>query len=136
MFCKIVSEFVIIEMGKEFMKMTITNITCNNPSSAIQDDNVFLLIQADAGPPVRYPPIGTERMGSGDTMELPAGGYVVEYEYGVVVTAWDRDSFIFKGLDSPDYLFNIFVDTETTNSTNTKYDHNGADYTFTRNISQ
>ncbi|MBV0911697.1 hypothetical protein [Anianabacter salinae] len=114
--------------------MTITNITCNNPCSGIQDDDVFLLIQADGGPPARYPAVGTYSMGAGTQWTLE-GGYEVDYDYGVIVTAWDRDSYMLKNLDSPDYLFNINVKGNTTSSTNTKTNHNGADYTFTRNIS-
>ena len=119
------------------MKLTINEIKCDAPCSAVQDDNLFLLIQADAGPPVRYPMLGWDDMGAGDTMTLPDGGYVIEYSYGVIVTAWDEDSLVFKGLDSPDYLFNISVGPGSSvgSSSFTKYNHNGAQYTFTTTIS-
>ncbi|GAB5445441.1 hypothetical protein [Gymnodinialimonas sp.] len=117
------------------MKMTITNITCNNPCSGLQDDDLFLIIQADGGVPTRYPDIGTHSMGSGDSWDLE-GGLAVDFTYAVVVTAWDRDSYVFKNFDAPDYLFNINVKSIATSGSNTKLNHNGADYTFTRNISQ
>jgi hypothetical protein len=115
--------------------MTITNVTCNATCSGIQDDNVFLLIQADGGPPSRYPAFNSIKMGPGDTMTLPDGGYVVNFEDGVVVTAWDLDAFIFKIVNAPDYLFNIWVYYDTQSATETKYNNNGARYTFTRDIS-
>lgn len=121
------------------MKLTITNITCNNPCSGIQDDDLFLLIQADGGVPMRYPVAGSVSMGANDEMPLPDGGYVIDYSYGVIITAWDRDSFLFKSLDSPDYLFNISIGAGSTVGDHppfTKYNHNGAEYTFTTSISQ
>ena len=53
----------------------ITKITCNTRHSTDKDDNVFLLIQADAGVPLRYPAVDFRDMGDGSTMTLPDGGY-------------------------------------------------------------
>lgn len=69
-------------------------------------------------------------------MALPAGGYSFDFDYGFVVTAWDRDSVVLKGLDSPDFLFNF--DGCTTSPgyySQTLYNNNGAEYTYSRTIS-
>jgi hypothetical protein len=119
------------------MKLTINSIYCNATCSGIQKDNVFLIIQADGGPPIHYPAIGAINMAAGDSMTLPTGGYTVEFDYGFVVTAWDRDSYIFKGLDSPDFLFDFNACTTSPASyTQTLYNENGAEYTYSRSISQ
>lgn len=124
------------------MKMLITNITCNAPCSGVQDDNVFLLVQADAGPPMRYPPAKSYPMGTGDTMPLPVDsdtgvtGYSVNYDYAVIVQAFDLDSRVFTDIDQPDYLFNISADTQTPSGTTKKYNHNSAVYSFTVEFSQ
>jgi len=130
------------------MQLQITDITCIAASS-IKPDNVFLIIQADAGAPLRYPIMGSHNMSAGDSMPLPppasssddsdsgTDALIVEFEFGVVITAWDRDSFFLKGLDSPDYLFNINVCRASTWATTTyiAYEHNGAQYSFTRSLS-
>jgi hypothetical protein len=119
------------------MQMTITSITCKSTCSIPpKKDNVFLLIQADAGPPIRYPAIGVVDMGSDDAFTLPAGGYTVEFDYGVVITAWDQDSVVITDLNSPDFLFNIPVSNHTGNGTTTTYNENSASYTYSIEISQ
>ena len=119
------------------MKMTITSITCNATCSIPpKKDNVFLQIQADAGLPLRYPTVGVVDMGAGDSFTLPSGGYWVDFDYGVVVTAWDQDSVIITDLNSPDFLFNIAVNTHTASGTTSTYNQNSAAYTYTIEISQ
>ncbi len=88
------------------MKMTLTNITCNATASTAEDnDDLFLMIQADAGPPVRYPLTGSITMKKEGQMPLPDGGYVINFDYGAVVTGYDLDERLLKNVDSPDYLF-------------------------------
>jgi len=110
------------------MQLNITNITCVNPARAVKDD-VFFVIQADGGQPTRYPPQGALPAGSGEALKLPDGGLNVPYTYGVCVTA-----FNFRFLESNQYLFNIWVDYESSNMTETKYNNNHAEYSITRNI--
>jgi hypothetical protein len=118
------------------MKMNITNITCNSTASGALKDDVFLLIQADGMPPVRYPPIGVRPTGQGDRMELPEDGLVVDFKYGVIVTAFDRDYKILSSIfNDNDYLFNVWVNYQTASGTETKLNNNGASYTITRDIS-
>lgn len=119
------------------MKLTITSITCNSTCSAAFADNLFLMIQSDAGVPARYPLKGSIDMSEKSSMALPSGGYSIEYDYGVIVTAWDDDGPI-KSVDAPDYLFNIGVGPSSPigSATVTKYNHNGAEYTYSTTISQ
>ncbi|HVZ51842.1 MAG TPA: hypothetical protein VG986_07750 [Pseudolabrys sp.] len=118
------------------MQMIITNITCNQRHSTTQDDNVFLLIQADAGVPARYPLVDSEDMGNGSTMTLPDGGYVVNFDYGVVVTGWDLDSRIFTNVNAPDFLFNFSVNSNSASYSGTMSNENGAKYSYSYTISQ
>lgn len=102
------------------MKMTITGITCKATVSTVEStDNLFLLIQADAGPPARFPLTGSVDMKVGSEMTLPDGGYAVNFDYGVVVTGYDLDSLLLKNLDSPDFLFNLSVNTTSRSGTQT-----------------
>lgn len=117
------------------MQMTITGITCDKCHSS-KEDNVFLLIQADAGVPARYPLVDSVDMGNGSTMTLPDGGYVVNFDYGVVVTAWDLDSRLFTGVNAPDFLFNFYVTSGSGSASGTMSNENGAKYSYTYTISQ
>ncbi|MEN3747661.1 hypothetical protein TPR58_10810 [Sphingomonas sp. HF-S3] len=118
------------------MKLTINSIYCKKTCSATQPDNVFLIIQADGGPPIHYPAVGWINMKAQEYMTLPEGGYSFDFDYGFVVTAWDADSVFLKGLDSPDFLFNF--DGCTTSPgyySQTLYNNNGAEYCYDRTIS-
>ncbi|MEM7269840.1 MAG: hypothetical protein AAF401_11370 [Pseudomonadota bacterium] len=116
-------------------RLTITSVVCDETCATFEAyDNVFMPIQADGGLPIRYPPYGNQKMTDGDAMDLPDGGLKVDYEYGVVVTFWDEDSKIVQDLNQPDYLFNINVNAGSTSGSNTKYNLNGAKYTFHRDV--
>lgn len=113
------------------MQMIITKITCNTRHSTDKDDNVFLLIQADAGIPLRYPAVDSVDMGDGSTMTLPDGGYTVNFDYGVVVTGWDLDSRLFTSVNAPDVLFNFYVNSGSASYSGTMSNENGANYSYT-----
>lgn len=108
------------------MLLKITSIVCDATVSTVEStDNLFLMIQADAGPPARYPMTGSSPMKVGSSMPMPAVGtapnteyyYQVEFDYGVVVTGYDLDSLLIKNLDSPDFLFNFAVNTSSPSAT-------------------
>lgn len=117
------------------MQFAITKIACVQRHSTDKDDNVFLLIQADAGMPLRYPAVDSVDMGDGSTMTLPDGGYVVNFDYGVVVTGWDLDSRLFTGLNAPDFLFNFYVNSGSGSGSGTMSNENGAEYSYAYTIS-
>ena len=118
------------------MKMTITDITCDAVCSNIEgNDDLFLLIQADCGPPIRYPVMGGYELEKGQSMELPDGGLEVDYETGALVQAFDQDSKIVVNANQPDYLFSFACTTKSTTKTFTTSNPNGASYTYTRTIS-
>ena len=102
--------------------LSINSLTCQQTTSTVEsNDDVFLVIQADAGPPLRYPAAGVFQMaptGNGKTgrdgiyesMPMPeTGSYTIGFDYGVVVTGFDRDSTIDKNFNAPDFLFNFSV---------------------------
>jgi hypothetical protein len=121
------------------LKLTITEILCNKPSSPVVDE-FFMFIQADGLPPVRYPLLGFKPALAGKTVELPskssssasADGIVVEFNHGVVITAFDRD---FKAITSVfndnDFLFSFAVDAQSAGGTFSSTNHNGSSYQLT-----
>lgn len=119
------------------MTLTISSIVCESTCSIPpKEDNVFLLVQADAGLPRRYPPLAVCDMGKGSSFTLPDGGYSIDFTYGVLVTAWDQDSILITELNAPDFLFNIAVDAGTPSGSTTTYNKNGASYTYTIAVTQ
>lgn len=125
------------------MQINITEIFCVNSSAPIAD-NFFMLIQADGLPPTRYPPIGTKLGRAGHSVQLPSttssppsptNGLVVPFDYGVVMTAFDRDYKVLTSvLNDNDFLFSFSVNAESNGNTFTSTNHNGASYKITYNI--
>lgn len=110
------------------MQLNIAKITCDAPARVVKDD-VFLVIQADGEEPTRYPQDGAIPVGPGQNLQLPDGGLIVDFTYGVCVTA-----FNLRFVRTNQYLFNIWVYSSTTSGTENKYNNNNAVYTITRNV--
>lgn len=119
------------------MQLTITEIFCNQSSGPTPDD-FFMFIQADGLPPTRYPPIGFKFGQSGHPVQLPetptspTNGIVVNFEYGVCATAFDRDFKVVTGiLNDNDFLFSFSVASNSgSGGQTTPTNHNGSSYTI------
>lgn len=76
-------------------KPTFNAIQCKKSTNLPGNDDVFLMVQVDGGPPIRYPVYGTIEMNDGDTVNFPAGGEsnkpVFYFEHVLSVTVWDHD---------------------------------------------
>lgn len=70
----------------------ITKIHCTHNSEA-GNDEVYLVCQADAKFPIRYPaqPAQAHSMGDGEDWELTDPPLILNFEYEVLVTLWDQD---------------------------------------------
>jgi hypothetical protein len=123
--------------GKNFSIM-ISSIACYGTSDFAGDnDEVYILYQADAGLPVRYPAVYYQRMNTtADPNSDPKKtvlqtwdvGLQLDFDYEVLVTLWDQDV---KGVNSAsEFLINVDYASGAASTTN-MVNNNGANYTIT-----
>jgi hypothetical protein len=135
-------------------KLKIVSITCNSPSENVGsndfNDEVFLICQSDAGHAQRYPPYSEKlehpyedislvnSMTTGDIWTLTDPELVLEFEYEVLVTLWDRDSTRVPKYDtylqSNDYQAGTTFTTSLDQQSVTLTNPNGASYTIVSQV--
>jgi hypothetical protein len=90
----------------EKQSIQIISITCNHTSEAGHDE-VYLICQADAGIPIRYPIqlADSHPMTGGNVWNLDDPTLILNFEYEVLVTLWDCDENYIPALST--YLQSI-----------------------------
>jgi hypothetical protein len=117
------------------IKLQILKITCNSPSESGHDE-VYLICQADAGIPIRYPaePPGYNSMTTGNVWTLDDPDLVLHFQNEVLVTLWDSDVSFVPSLAtyllSNDYQAGSTRTTDTDPQTVTLVNPDGASYTI------
>lgn len=106
----------------------ILSITCNHPSEAGHDE-VYLICQADAGVPIRYPMhlADSNSMTSGDVWNLNDPNLILNFENEVLVTLWDCDENYIPALST--YLQSIDFERGSGQGSVNLTNHNDANYT-------
>lgn len=110
-------------------RVQINSIKCNSTSESGHDE-VYIIWQADAGIPVRYPLVpGYQAMAAGDVWDV---GIELPFDYEALVTLWDQDvSYLSR---YSDFLINCdFTVGAFNGSSEMSYNmvnNNGADYTI------
>ncbi len=86
-------------------KLSITEIKCVQVGGGSEDDNVQLLVQCDAGPPSKYPVIGSHSMNNTDILSLTGNtpSPVFYYDHTAAISVWDRDG-VGNFIDAADFL--------------------------------
>lgn len=116
-------------MASKKHRVTVTSITCKNTSESPHNDEVYIIYQADAGLPIRFPEdtsvISMNVSGSGETTTWNPN-LQLDFDHEVLVTLWDRDSDI--GLISPSFLANIEYRADYFVSSFDMTNHNDAHY--------
>lgn len=118
--------------GKRY-SIELTSIVCNGTSDeGKSNDEVFMIYQADAGVPVRYPaaknqPMNTQSDTSKDILHVWYVNLVLNFDYEVLVTLWDDD----PGSNShSEFLVNYDYTSASPPASVTMSNHNGANYTL------
>lgn len=111
----------------------ITSIQCHGTSELGNlNDEVYIIIQADAGLPIRFPIVGTQNMNtssdsSNDTKQTWDVNLVLDFDHEVLVTLWDSD----PGTDrTSDFLINCDYSSPNPPASYQMINHNGANYTI------
>ncbi len=91
-------------------KLSITEINCVHVGGSSQDDDVEILVQPDAGPPSKYPVIGSHSMNNGQVFSLSDNPPipVFYFDHTAAISVWDRDG-AFNTFDSADFLGSGYV---------------------------
>ncbi len=112
-------------------KIQITSIECNGTSES-GNDEVYVIYQADAGYPARYPPANYQRMNTdadpdNDVVQTwSPPDLIMDFTNEVLVTLWDQDV---RGTD-PTFLMNQDYTADNIPSSVSMHNHNGAEYTI------
>lgn len=110
-------------------RIQINSIKCNSTSETGHDE-VYIVYQADAGIPIRYPLVpGYNAMEKGDTWDLTLE---LSFDHEVLVTLWDQDiSYLSR---YSDFLINCDFTVAAFNGQSTlsynMINNNGANYTI------
>ncbi|MBA3879350.1 MAG: hypothetical protein C0500_06515 [Sphingobium sp.] len=111
--------------------MTVTSINCKNTSETPHNDEVFIIYQADAGIPVRFPATSYQRMNTSadsanDVVSTWTTNLKLEFDHEVLVTLWDEDSK--ADLNKPTFLANVEYRADYFTSSWDMPNHNDAHY--------
>jgi len=116
-------------MASKKHRVTLTSINCKNTSETPHDDEVYIIYQADAGIPVRFPEsnsiISMNVSGSGSTTDWYPN-LQLDFDHEVLVTLWDRESNL--GIISPSFLANSEYRADYFKSPVDMKNHNDAHY--------
>ncbi|MDF1698078.1 MAG: hypothetical protein P1U56_19680 [Saprospiraceae bacterium] len=97
-------------------KITINSITCVARTNISNGNDVFLMVQSDGGPPIRYAVEGTWTMNDGTSIGFPTGGDPDKpqfvYEQICYISVWDHDG-MFGWVNAADMLGNAFFETNS-----------------------
>ncbi len=113
-----------------FYKLEITQIHCHSKGGSAPHDDVMILVQVDAGPPVRYPIFGAHSMKSGDNWQP---GSVYYFQTTAYISIWDRDGAM-NFCDASDMLGSFWVKGDIGENAVTVRGDQGANYTIYYNI--
>ncbi len=113
----------------------ITSIACHGTSDfGGANDEVYVIYQADAGVPVRYPPASYQRMNTTadpgkDVVQTWDMNLQLDFDYEVLVTLWDQDTS--WNPNNSEFLINADYTSSTPPSSYSMSNNNGASYTIT-----
>jgi len=109
-------------------KLLITEINCVHVGGSSNNDDVEILVQCDAGPPSKYPVIGSHSMNSNQVLNLvnnpPTPAFY--FDHTAAISVWDRDG-AGNTFDAADYLGSGYVHSEGSFELDMK-GNNGAHY--------
>lgn len=110
----------------------ITSIACNGTSED-GNDEVYIIYQADAGLPVRYPATSYQRMNTtadsaNDVVQRWYFTLELDFDYEVLVTLWDQDLVGANNVST--FLINHDYTAGTPPASVSMSNNNGANYTI------
>jgi len=94
-------------------KITINSIHCTHRTNISNGNDVFLMVQSDGGPPIRYAIDGTWTMSDDDYVYFPHGDDPNKpqfvYEHVCYISVWDHDG-PFGWVNAADMLGNAYFE--------------------------
>ncbi len=111
---------------------TITQIYCHNKGGDAIHDDMMILVQTDAGPPIRFPLFGSHPMQDGDDY-YP--GSVYYFSTTAYISLWDRDGAL-NFCDASDMLGATWVSSGNADTFVKVRGDQGAHYTIYYTITQ
>lgn len=116
-------------------KLTITKIHCKSKGGDAEYDDMMILVQTDAGPPVRFPLIGSKQMNTKDAYNNYAPNAVYYFSTTAYISIWDRDGAL-NFCDAADMLGAAWVGSGNANTSVTVRGDQGASYIIYYNVVQ